>query len=77
MLKVGEQSLRGLAPPAWEETLDVAGYPRQSMLPANYAQLPAVPLTERRPPPAAQERPAPPPAAAQPDAGSNPSGIRF
>ncbi len=77
VLKVGEQTLRGLAPPAWEETLDVAGYPRQSMLPANYAQLPAVPLTERRPPPPPQERAAPPAVAAQPNNGSNPSGIRF
>ena len=48
VLKVGEQTLRGYAPAAWDETLDVAGYPRQSLLPANYAPPAATPLTERR-----------------------------
>lgn len=76
VLKVGEQMLRGFAPLGWEETLDVAGYPRQSLLPANYAPLPAIPLTERRPPPA-PERATPQPAAPLPDGGSGPSGIRF
>ena len=76
VLKVGEQTLRGFAPLGWDETLDVAGYPRQSLLPANYAQLPALPLTERRPPPP-QERAVPQPAAPQSDTRSNPSGIRF
>jgi hypothetical protein len=72
VLKVGEQTLRGFAPPAWDETLDLAGYPRQSMLPVNYAQLPAVPLTERRPPPQPERAPLPvvPPA-------DTASGIRF
>lgn len=75
VLKVGEQSLRGYAPVAWDETLDVAGYPRQSLLPANYSPLPVVPLTERQAP--AQQRPTPQPAAPESDTGSNPAGIRF
>ena len=74
-LKVGEQTLRGYAPAAWDETLDVAGYPRQSLLPANYAPPPATPLTERRA--ATPARPTAPAAAATPDPGSNPTGIRF
>lgn len=75
VLKVGEQMLRGYAPVAWDETLDVAGYPRQSLLPANYQAPPAMPMIARQPPP---QRPAPRPTtvpAAEP--GSNPSGIRF
>jgi glutaredoxin len=73
-LKVGEQSLRGYNPAAWDETLDVAGYPRQSLLPANYQPLPATPLRERRPPQRATPQPAATPAA---DDASNPAGIRF
>ena len=75
VLKVGEQMLRGYAPVAWDETLDVAGYPRQSLLPANYQAPPAMPMIARQPPP---QRPAPPPTTAPTaDPGSNPSGIRF
>jgi glutaredoxin len=74
VLKVGEQSLRGYTPVAWDETLDVAGYPRHSLLPANYAPLPAIPLSGRRPPPPAPPRAQDPPAV---DPNSNPSGIRF
>ena len=75
VLKVGEQMLRGFTPVAWDETLDVAGYPRQSLLPANYQAPPAMPMIARQPPP---QRPAPrPPTAPAADPGSNPSGIRF
>jgi glutaredoxin len=75
-LKVGAQVLRGFTPAAWEETLDTAGYPRQSMLPANYQQPPPQPLGERRPaaPRAATSQP---PAAPAAEAASNPAGIRF
>ena len=75
VLKVGEQSMRGFAPVAWGETLDVAGYPRQSVLPPNYAPPAAEPLTERRvaPPPRAPA----PTAAPAVDSSTNPSGIRF
>ena len=75
VLKVGEQMLRGFAPVAWDETLDVAGYPRQSLLPANYQAPPAMPMIARQPPP---QRPAPRPTTVPAvDPGSNPSGIRF
>ncbi len=75
VLKVGEQTLRGYVPVSWDETLDLAGYPRQSALPASYQAPPAIPLLERRP--AAPQRTAPPPAAPIAPAGSNPGGIRF
>lgn len=75
VLKVGEQTLRGYSPVAWDETLDTAGYPRQSLLPANYQAAAPVPLIERRVAP----KPASPaaPNAATDEPGSNPSGIRF
>lgn len=75
-LRVGGQMLRGFNPVNWDETLDVAGYPRQSQLPASYQAPAAVPLVDRRP---ATPNPAPPslPAAPAQDTGSNPGGIRF
>ena len=75
VLKVGEQSLRSYTPVAWDETLDVAGYPRLSLLPANYAPQPAIPLTGRAAPPPPVAPRAPDAPAAEP--GLNPSGIRF
>jgi len=75
VLKIGGQTLRGFTPVAWDETLDTAGYPRQSQLPANYQTPAPIPLIERKPPPkAAPEAPALPPVG---DNGSNPGGIRF
>ena len=43
-LTVGGQSLRGFTPAAWDETLDVAGYPKTSLLPASWQPPAAVPL---------------------------------
>ena len=40
--------LRGFNAGNWEETLDVAGYPRQSKLPPGYAFASPQPLTERQ-----------------------------
>lgn len=75
VLKVGAQSLRGYTPSAWDETLDVAGYPRQSVLPANYQAAAPLPLVERRPPPRPEpQAPTLPPPV---DPSANPSGIRF
>jgi glutaredoxin len=74
-LQVGGQSVRGgFVPSAWDETLDVAGYPRTSLLPPTYQPPAAVPLI----PPRAAPSPTPPtrPTTA-PAADSNPSGIRF
>lgn len=75
-LRVGGQVLRGFNAVNWEETLDVAGYPRQSVLPANYQAPAAAPLVERRAAPAAAAREEPP-QAPEPDTGSRPSGFRF
>lgn len=76
-LMVGSQALRGFTPAAWDETLDVAGYPKTSLLPASWQPPPAVPLI---PPRQAAPNPAPPPlpAAREVERGSdNPAGIRF
>jgi glutaredoxin len=77
VMKVGAQVLRGFTATAWEETLDVAGYSRQSQLPPNYKAVAAQPLVE---PKAAKPPVAAPDAAATPapvDQRSNPGGIRF
>lgn len=74
-LLVGSQSLRGFVPAAWDETLDVAGYPRTSQLPASYQPPTPTPLI---PPKVVAQNPAPPSLPAAPSAAdSNPSGIRF
>mgnify|MGYP003471887532 CR=1 FL=1 len=75
-LKVGAQMLRGFTPASWQETLDTAGYPRQSLLPASYQPPAPQPLGERRP---TAQRPAAPQAPLAPaaDAASNAAGIRF
>ncbi len=77
VLKVGAQVLNGFTPTVWDETLDVAGYSRQSLLPPNYKPAAAQPLVERKtaapPPTAPRSTPAPAPV----DPTSNPVGIRF
>jgi len=77
VLKVGSQVLRGFTASAWEETLDVAGYSRQSQLPPNYKAAAAQPLVEPKPakPPVAGPETTPAPAPVDPR--SNPGGIRF
>jgi glutaredoxin len=76
-LTVGGQSLRGFTPAAWDETLDVAGYPKTSLLPASWQPPAAVPLIAPRP---AAPNPVPVslPAAREVERGAdNPAGIRF
>jgi glutaredoxin len=73
-LHVGAQALRGFSPSAWEETLDLAGYPKTSALPASYQPPAPTPLIPPRV--AASPPPAPRPTPAQ-DASANPGGIRF
>lgn len=77
-LMVGNQSLRGFAPSAWDETLDVAGYPKTSLLPASWQPPTAVPLVAPRAA-APNPAPAPLPAARELERSSpdNPAGIRF
>ncbi|MEO5772406.1 MAG: DUF4124 domain-containing protein [Burkholderiaceae bacterium] len=77
VLKVGEQSLRSYAPVAWEETLDVAGYPRTSLLPANYSVPAPVPFGDRKASAPVPSRTAPSTAPAAVDPAANPTGIRF
>ncbi len=77
VMKVGAQVLRGFNPSTWEETLDVAGYSRQSQLPPNYKAAAPQPLVE----PKATQPPVPAPVAepspAPVDPQSNPRGVRF
>jgi glutaredoxin len=82
VLTVGKQLLRGFSDGEWQNTLDLATYPRESRLPRNYVQPAATPLTPKAAPaPApvqAAPAPAPAPKAAPPD-NSTPAGpnIRF
>ena len=77
MMKVGAQVMRGFNATSWEETLDVAGYSRQSQLPPNYKAAAAQPLVEPKPtkPPVSATETTPTPAPV--DQRSNPGGIRF
>lgn len=72
-LQVGNQWLRGFTPAAWDETLTVAGYPRQSLLPPTWALPKPLPLITPRVA-EASDRPVPP---SLPAPADNPSGIRF
>lgn len=52
---LGGQVMVAFDSDTWGSALDATGYPRTSMLPANFRQEPARPLTQRSPaPPAAQ-----------------------
>lgn len=77
VMKIGAQVMRGFNASAWEETLDVAGYSRQSQLPPNYKAAAAQPLVEPKAtkPPVAAPEVATTPAPIDPQ--SNPRGIRF
>lgn len=79
-LRVGGQVLRGWDQALWEDTLDVAGYPKRSQLPPSWRQPSAAPLIDRatsaRPTPSTSAAPAGQ-APAPVDRASNPAGIRF
>lgn len=83
-LTIGSQQIKGFADAEWTQFLDAAGYPKSSVLPANYRapvasplvslQKPAAPSSESRNstqrPPAELSRPST-------DTRSNPAGIKF
>jgi len=74
-LTIGAQVLRGFNADEWQATLDLAGYPRASRLPANHVQPPARPLVAR---PAQPEAAAMPPAPLPtPLPATSPGGFRF
>jgi glutaredoxin len=77
VMKIGAQVMRGFNASTWEETLDIAGYSRQSQLPPNYKAAAAQPLVEPKPtkPPVTAPEATPTPAPV--DQRSNPGGIRF
>lgn len=84
LLTIGGQQLKGYSDAEWSQFLNAAGYPKQSLLPANYRNPAASPLVAVQKPtqaPAQQdERPAPrapEPSRAPEDNTSNPAGIRF
>ncbi len=82
-MSVGAQPVRGWSEQDWNSFLDVAGYPRENRLPANWQAPEATPLVERVSPtsrgPATPAAP-PPPVEAPPVIEEPPkpsTGIRF
>lgn len=82
-LTIGSQQLKGFSDAEWTQFLDAAGYPKSSVLPANYIQTAATPLVTVAPAAtpapttaARPNRPATPNTPTAP-APSNPAGIRF
>lgn len=85
-ITIGAQPVRGWSEPDWAAFLDVAGYPRESRLPAGWQSAEATPLVERvsatsrgpatptPPPPPVEAPPAPPEEPAAPPSGTR---IRF
>ncbi len=82
---IGAQRMVGFSEGEWTQYLDVAGYPKQSQLPANYRRPTATPLVAVAAPAAAaapaseataspRARPAPSTEGPSP---TNPAGIRF
>lgn len=86
---IGGQRMAGFSSSEWSQYLDVAGYPKQSQLPASYRSPAATPLVavaapaaaapgaSDAEPAAASPRAVPRPAPGSGPAPSNPAGIRF
>ncbi|QHI97179.1 DUF4124 domain-containing protein [Xylophilus rhododendri] len=76
---IGAQALQGFSSAEWSQYLDLAGYPKQSQLPATYRAPPAAPLVTV----AAPRSASPAAAAGQPSRSApsapprNPAGIQF
>lgn len=83
-LTIGSQQIKGYSDAEWTQFLDAAGYPKSSLLPPGYRQVPAAPLvviTTPTVPPATrsatQRRTPQTPAAPAEAVTENPTGIRF
>lgn len=80
---IGAQQLQGFSDAEWTQYLDLAGYPKQSQLPANYrrpAATPLVTVVEKKAPatePEARPQPESAPAAPPTKTPANPAGIVF
>jgi glutaredoxin len=83
---IGAQRIRGFTDAEWIQYLDAAGYPKSSVLPANYKNPAPTPLVALQKPapvaPKAEEKPPaptpiPPPGAAPAKSPDNPAGIVF
>ena len=73
---IGAQQLQGFSDAEWTQYLDLAGYPKQSQLPANYRRPAATPLVAvvEKKAPATEPESAP---AAPTKTPANPAGIVF
>ena len=76
-LTVGGQRLIGYSQSEWAQTLDAAGYPPNSILPANYKYASATPLAPVQLQLVTKPQESPPPAPSADPTPANPAGIRF
>jgi len=65
-LQVGGRTITGFNSTVWNDALDLAGYPRQSQLPANWSWAAPRPLSEPKAAPAAAAQPGAEPASGAP-----------
>jgi glutaredoxin len=85
LLTIGGQQIKGFSATEWNQYLDAAGYPKESVLPANYRRPAVTALVEVAPVAAVPAKPPAPvraPRAAEPTETpvvppASPSGIRF
>jgi glutaredoxin len=86
VVSIGGQRLRGFSDGEWSQYLDAAGYPKTSILPAAYRNVPPEPLVavQKAPAPKAEEAARPqaadastPPREPNPPNPANPAGIKF
>ncbi|MBC7603142.1 MAG: glutaredoxin family protein [Ramlibacter sp.] len=85
MLTIGGQQLKGYNETEWTQFLDAAGYPKTSILPPNYRQVPPSPVIAVQVPVSPASAPSRSTQAAAPGAAprapaaaaENPAGIRF
>jgi glutaredoxin len=80
-LTIGGQRIKGYSDQEWTQTLDAAGYPKTSQLPAGYKPAPATPLVSLQKPVPVKAEPKPEataePVAPSGPSPSNPAGISF
>ena len=80
LLTIGSQHFKGFSDGQWTQYLDAAEYPATSVLPANYRNPPASPLTNPPKPAAPASKPVAKPQPQAPSSApnpNNPAGITF
>ncbi len=77
LITIGGQRLKGYSPTDTDSTLDLAGYPKSSVLPSDFKNAPPLSMATPAPRAAASAPAAPSPAAGAPTPTAGASSIRF